>query len=236
MILHHLNNPFANPKISEDNFGKIALTHLERLKTNNQEGQFTTLIEATQPLYDAYKEAVSDEAFEIALREGKTITVDAAIKGLKHFASRKEGVIADAFDGKPEIYEQFFPHGLTEYSKATKKNIDTLFYRLVKAMQAHTAELGDEMAEDALTLYNNYVALRDTQLQAIGEVKELDSDADAARIDLAERIFLNLLALITMFVENTDRVKDFFDLSITKRNQKDDDDETPGDPSEPTPE
>ena len=83
MILHHLNNPFANPKISEDNFGKIALTHLERLKTNNQEGQFTTLIEATQPLYDAYKEAVSDEAFEIALREGKTITVDAAIKGLK---------------------------------------------------------------------------------------------------------------------------------------------------------
>lgn len=239
MILHHLKNPFVNPTISEDNFGKIALTHLDRLKTNNQEGQFTTLIEATQPLYDAYKEAVSDEAFETALREGKTISVDAAIKGLKHFASRKEGVIADAFDGKPEIYEQFFPHGLTEYSKATKKNIDTLFNRLVKTMQAHTAKLGDEMAEQALVLYNNYVAIRDVQLQAIGEVKELDSDADAARIALAERIFLNLLALITMFVKTPDRVIDFFDLSITKRHQKEEDEEegeTPGGGDEPTPE
>lgn len=236
MILHHLKNPFANPTISEDNFGKIALTHLDRLKTNNQDGQFTALIEATQPLYDTYKEAVSDEAYETALREGKTISVDAAIKGLKHFASRKEGVIADAFDGKPQIYEQFFPHGLTEYSKANKKNIDTLFNRLAKTIEAHTEELGDEMAADALALYNNYVAIRDVQLQAIGEVKELDSEADGARIALAERIFLNLLSLITTFVKTPDRVKDFFDLSITKRHKEEEDDDDGDPPAEPSPE
>ena len=227
MISHHLKNPFANPKISEDNFGKIALANLERLKTNNQDGQFTTQIEATQPLYDTYKESVSDEAYEKALREGKTISVGVAIKGMKHFVSRKEGVIADVFDGKPEIYEQFFPQGLTEYSNATKGNIDMLFKRFADACAAHAVELGDELAADALAMYNNYVKIRESQLGAIGEVKELDSEADVARKVLATQLFVNLLSLLIIFKEDTQRVKDFFDESMFHKPKEEEDDEIP---------
>ena len=225
MITHHLNNPFDAERISEDNFGKIALANLERLKTNNQDGQFTNLIDATQPLYDIYKTSISAEVFEIALREGKTITVDEAIKGIKHYVSRKEGVIADVFDGKPEIYEQFFPQGLTEYSHASKKNIDMLFKRFADTAAAYTAELGDELAEDALTMYNNYVSLRESQLGAIGEVKELDSEADAARAELAIQLFVNLLSLLIIFKEDTQRVKDFFDESMFQKPGEEEEDE-----------
>lgn len=217
MFLHHLNNPFANPQISEDDFLKISLTHLERLDANNQNGDYTTMINATKPLYDAYKKASSAEAFEEALREGKTISVDQAITGMKHFVSRKEGIIKDKYFNKPETYEIFFPKGLTEYSNATKGNIDLLFKRFVDAIDAHTADLGMPLKQEAETLYNNYVTLREAQLESIGEVKELDSEQDAERYALAIQLFRNLLGLISKFAEDTERVKDFFDLSITAR-------------------
>lgn len=215
MILHHLNNPFDNERISEDDFNKIGLTHLERLDANNQNGDYTSMISSTKPLYETYKQSASAEAFEKALREGKTISVDQAITGMKHFVSRKEGVIKDKFFDKPEKYEIFFPQGLTEYSQATKGNIDMLFKRFVDAIDAHTQELGQPLKQEAETLYNNYVTLREAQLESIGEVKELDSEADAARFALAIQLFKNLLGLIGTFAEDTERVKDFFDLSIT---------------------
>ena len=62
---------------------------------------------------------------------------------------------------------------------------------------------------------NNYVTLREAQLESIGEVKERDSEADAERLAIAVQLFKNLLGLIIIFAENTKRVKDFFDLSIT---------------------
>jgi len=215
MILHHLKNPFANPTISEDDFNKIALTHIERLHTNNQNGDFTTMISAIEPLYATYKEASSAEAFEKALREGKTISVDQTITGMKHFVSRKEGIIKDKFFDEPQKYEIFFPQGLTEYSKATKANIDQLFKRFIDAIDAHIADLGAPLKQEAETLYNNYLTVREAQLESIGEVKELDSEQDAARRPLAIELFKDLLGIIIMFADNTQRVKDFFDLSIT---------------------
>lgn len=217
MILHHLKNPFANLQISEDDFNKIGLTHLARLNTNNQDGDYTTMISATKPLYETYKKAASAEAFEIALREGGTISVDQAIIGMKHFVSRKAGIIKDKFYDEPQKYEIFFPQGLTEYSNATKGNIDILFKRFIDASDAHTAELGQQLKQEAEILYKNFVKIRGSQLGSIGEVKELDSEADAARHALAVQLFKNLLDLISMFAEDTERVKDFFDLSITAR-------------------
>jgi hypothetical protein len=89
MILQHINNPFANPKISEEKLDKIVDTHLQRLTTSTPAALYAQMIVLLGPLYAAWKLAISVEAIEKALREGRTISVNDAVKIIKAYISRK---------------------------------------------------------------------------------------------------------------------------------------------------
>lgn len=220
MILQHIGNPFANPKISEEKFDKIADTHIQRLTSNNQGGAYTNLINETTPLYTAWKTAISAEAVELAVRQGRTISVNDGVRVIKQYISRKEGVIKDVFAKGSTEYEQFFPLGLTEYSKATLGNLRTLTERWITAANTFAGQLPANLGNDCQLLLDAFNTARTNQLQTAGEVIEKDSDSDIARSALAKQLYKNLCSLIIIHIDDTERVIDFYDLSITKRKEK----------------
>lgn len=220
MILQHLKNPFLAIRLSDNKFRKIALTNLQRLKANDQDGAYTSLVDVTQTLYDAYEQVETAEAIELTIRQEKTVTANNAITAIKAFVSRKHGVIGDIFYEDPATFEEFFPHGLTVFRRASKKNIAKLYNTFVAAIQSHATKLDADMVQDAKLLSTAYKNSRELQLEKIGNVKELDTVQDKARYVLGVQLYKNLLTLLLMHAENTKRVIDFFDLSISKTKKK----------------
>mgnify|MGYP001607507507 CR=1 FL=1 len=210
MILHFTKNPFANPEISEDKFDNLSLTHINRLETNNQNGDFAALIAATRPLYDDFHASLTIEALDRSLKEGKTITVDGAVRLLKQFASGHQVDIAFHFREGTATYEEFYPLGVSEYLRSNKKNILRLFERFKGVIQLHTDVLGNAMLTELQQKLDAFRTGRNFQLQAIGEVLEQDSESNVKRRALAIQLYRNLGTLVTMFADNPQRIIDFF--------------------------
>ncbi|MCG3164536.1 MAG: hypothetical protein POELPBGB_00290 [Bacteroidia bacterium] len=220
MILHHLKNPFANPEISEANLDKIVDTHINRLINNNQGGTYTQMINDTPPLFQAWRTAISTEAIEKALREGRTISVNDAVKIIKAYISRKRGVIKDIFAEGTPGYELLYPNGAMEYSDATLGNLRTLTERWIASANASGSPVIAAMGPELQLFLDAFITARTNQLQSAGEVIEKDSDSDIARAALVKQVYKNLLGLLIIHIDDVNRVIDFFDLSITKKKKK----------------
>ncbi len=228
MISFHLNNPFIAERISNDNFNKYSSTHIERLTAGIPVPAdtlygvavstiFNTMITDTQACYNTWKSTVDIKAAETSQKEGRTISVDDSISEMKAFISRKEGVIADKYPNGSPVYEEFFPHGKTEYTTATKKSADTLFKRFNTALENHKSDFDPAALTEANEKYNNYLALRKAQLQSMGKVKEGMTDSDEKRYKLGVQLYKNLLTLLLIYAEEPDKAANFFDESILKK-------------------
>lgn len=220
MFLNHLRNPFLNLQTSEANFNKLASTHLERLKANNTGNRFDTLILQTEPLYQAYISTLNTSSGTSSSKESKTVSTNEAIINLKAYISRKEGVIADKFPKKTPVYQEFFPMGLSEYRLSSKKNVQLLAERFIKAAQLHGSVLGKEIAKEAQILLDTYATSRTQQLQAIGSVKGMSGESRARKKALALQLYKNLLCLLLENAERTEDAKTYFDISFLERSRR----------------
>ncbi|MGB4774355.1 MAG: hypothetical protein WBP45_04225 [Daejeonella sp.] len=217
MILFHLNNPFINSRISNANFNKMAQTHLARLKANNASKQFDGLINATDPLHEEYKKALVSGSGTSSVKEVQTMSADEGIKGIRAFISRKEGVINDKFSRKSAAYQEFFPLGLSEYTQASKKNIQLITERLIKACENSEVSAINELGTELKALLDAYLDNRETQLKSIGSVKTLSNKGKTQRDQLALQLYINLLSLLLMYASDTDKVKAYYDESFLKK-------------------
>lgn len=228
MIHFFLSNPLLNRKMSNYNFNKISAAHIARIKAFAPDPADTlfgvtvttimsSMIADTEAVYDAWRSTEDVESTERSKKEGRTISVDDSITDLKSFISRKKGVIADKFPKGTPAFEEFFPLGLREYSRMTKKDADTILKRFVNAVDAHKADLDPAILSEANSKYNIYLQLRKDQLQSIGKVKDGMTESERKRIRLAVQIYRNLLTLLLLNAEEPEKARNFFDESILKR-------------------
>src|SRR5213075_30890 len=95
------------------------------------------------PALAAFGTEVSDVDVALSLQMGKTLTVNQVMAAFKLTMSIKEGVIADDLGGRnTPAYLEFYPHGIFEYSKATKAEMPTLTVRVKTGATAHSVPLG----------------------------------------------------------------------------------------------
>ncbi len=108
-------NHFGNRLISDNSIRKFSEIHLERLSSNNKNGEFTQLIAETQNAYNQYFGSITDEDKNYAIQQGSTISVQKVLKQFKQFVSRSEGLIRAQFDKKSTEYQEFFPNKMKEH-------------------------------------------------------------------------------------------------------------------------
>ena len=235
MIQNHLENPFANSRVGDGNYDKICFAHLERLKKDNDAGQWSDMIAATEPLLGNFRASVFAEKKEKSISEGKTAKVDMYMGLIKDYIKRKEGVIADLLRPETGEYQEFFPYGLTEYTNAPKKEFEPIVQRMIDAIKRYEADFGAKMWQDLEQLFVQYKSERSLQQQYIGSAKTEDSGSKQDRTFLARQMFLNLLDLLKHFVDNTERVLDYYDLSMFKTAKTDEEPPVEPPPVPPTP-
>jgi hypothetical protein len=226
-------NHFNTDKISDNNLKKFAEIHLERLSANNGTAQFTAIITATTNAYTAYFGSITNEDTKYAIQQGLTKAMNNVVENFKKFVSKREGTVRGEFGEGTPNYEEFFPQGLTEYSNATLANIETLMTRFSAAAERHNTALGATLQSDAENYLTDFKAARKAQLEKIGEVSAQKSTTSTTRDGIENELMKNVHLIASMFIGQVDRCMDFFDQSFIRGNGKDEEEETPAEPTPP---
>ncbi|MFN0081409.1 MAG: hypothetical protein ACKVOM_02740 [Ferruginibacter sp.] len=216
-LRNFLKNHFDTQQVSDDNLRKFAEDHLQRLAANNPNGLYDNLLTATQPLYDTFHQIIKQEDQTYTQQQGKTLAADAILAEFVTMVSRKEGAVRSEYGKDSPEYQEFFPLGLNEYHQISKANAEMLMDRMVAAGQRYVTTLGQNFVAIFSDIMQKYIAVRQTQLQMIGKVGSLKSDAENARLELSQQLMRNLLIICANHVGNTGRLDDFFDQTIVRR-------------------
>lgn len=209
-------NHFDTKEISDDNLKKFTQDHIQRIVANNSSGIYNGMLNATITAYNGYFGAITDEDTKLAVQQSRTITTDNAFDAFILKVRQKEGTVRGLYGIGTAEYEEFFPHGLSEYDVASKANIETLMTRMVVASTAHQADLGVDFVTLFTDLKNNYITARTAQLQQFGLVDSSKSVTSSKRDVVEIRLSKNIMILAGQFLGNPDRANDFFDQSIIR--------------------
>lgn len=210
-------NHFDTREVSDDNLRKFSEDHLNRMISHNANAVYTTYIQDTQVLYDKFNTFIKQEDQTFTAQQGKTLLTDKILSEFVSLVSRKEGAVRSEFGKDSPEYQEFFPSGLNEYHQVSKANAEMLMERMRNKGQIYVTTLGQNFVTLFSDILTNYLTARNGQLQAMGEVDSLKSDALNARNALSAQLMKNLLFIALQYVGQTDRLDDFFSQEIVRR-------------------
>lgn len=222
-LRNFFKNHFDTREVSDDNLHKFTEDHISRLMARNGNGQYSQLIAETTQLHAKFYNYVKQEDQTFSLQQGKTLLTDNIISEFVSQVSRREGAVKAEFGKDSPEYQEFFPQGLTEYHQISKANAEMLMDRIYQKGISYQNALGSNFGNIFGDILDRYLAARNQQLQAMGNVDAFKSEASAAREMLTLQLMRNLLTVATQYVGNLDRLDDFFSQEIIRRkNTKED--------------
>jgi hypothetical protein len=223
-------NHFNTKEISDENLRKFAEIHLQRMSAKKGGGAFTAMITDTTTAYTNYFGSINDEDTKFAVQQGLTITMNNAVENFKKAVSQKEGIVRGNFGKDSREYQEFFPNGVTEYSKATLQNVEMLMQRFADAATRYTVQLGGALVTEFQGYLAAFQTARASQLLKIGEVVDSKTDTSFKRDDVENELMKNVHLVGAMFVGDINTCMDFFDQSFV-RDPKESEDEEPVPPT-----
>ncbi len=207
-------NLFFPLETTESNFIEGTDRHIALLAANNPGGIYTTILNDTTGKRDLLRQALSASDSEDSEQQGSTITMNNAMNAFTKFIQIREGLIKSTFEGSDSAqYQEFFPHGLTEYNNATLADIETLLNRCVTKATKYETQLGTPFKDDCIAKLNAFKDARTAQLTNIGEAGNLENAAHQAIVNMAFQLTVNLhtTVLNNIGVENAANI--FFEQS-----------------------
>lgn len=207
-------NHFDSQKLSDAAIRKFTEDHLQRLAAEDEMGRYTALLSATKDAYDAYFGSLSEEDTRFAVQQSLTSSMNRVVEEFKKTISQKEGIVRGTFGADSPVYQEFFPKGLTEYSRATLAEIETLMNRIITAAQEHADQLGEAFVSLFSDIRARFVAAREAQLKKFGEVQEHKKRTATNRDALEEQLMVNVLTLARDNVGDPAVVSRYFDQTI----------------------
>ena len=225
MILSFLTNPFANSRIGNRRFAKFTDEHRGRVRAAaGLPAGVTLALAAVDASYATFLAAEKTNAVASAVREGKTVTNDTAIRRLQRFVSQQAALLAGALRDPDTgqrgedtaLYQVFFPKGVTALTRADKADIETEANTFWEALKANPGYGVPDAAARFKALLDDVVASRTTQLGTDGKGGETATDAgrDAARTTLAVALYVLLLELLKHHAAAPAAVGQYYNLAI----------------------
>ncbi len=209
-------NHFDTKAISDDTMKELTQKHLVSMSENNPGNIYDTLITDTTQVYTNYFGAMTDEATKIAIKEGKTVTMNVKLTEFKDFVSQQEGLIRSKWGVKSAEYQEFYPQGITEYLQATLASIEQIMVRYINAATTYQLDLGAPFVTDVTTLSDEFIAARQSQISLMAIVEGKKSETSVKRDVVEIQLMKNLLIIASNNVGDETKVEDYFDQSLIR--------------------
>lgn len=218
-------NHFANPEISAEELRQFTEDHLGKLKALPAlPANLTALLVPTQTAFAAFDEMISIRSTLQATQSGGTITKDEALQLFRTTVRQREGRVKDKFAKGSGPYAEFFPKGLTEYSKARLGQFSGLIERLIAAAAKYQAQLGPDLLAEFTELKSTFTKARDGQVDTKGDLAQARANVATTRLALELQLGKNLLTTALHHLGHPERAVDYFNQSLLEdptRNNED---------------
>jgi hypothetical protein len=205
---------FEIDKVTDERLAAYGLDHLTRIISNNPGGVFTLIRTDTENALNAFGLALGAEGGNIGDRKGYTIVKNVARINFNDFISRKEGLVKSTFGAPSLQYSQFFPNGLTAFSRASDMGYTELVNNIVARATQYEADLGPAFKIDAIAKADAYINAEDSQTIEKSEVAGSKEEVLEKRAVLTRQLTINALTIALQFPLDKTKVNVYFDPSL----------------------
>jgi hypothetical protein len=205
---------FLSMQLSRERLKLFTEDHIQKLTANNPGGIFTAILTAVTNAYTAYYGDLSNEAVLDAVKQGKTVAMNASRDAVEKYIREGENLIAYTYRDNPAVYQEFYPQGMTEYYKADLPTFGTIADRFKSALTTHAADFTLLFVSDYNTLFNTFTANRTAQLLAFGNLGGEREELATTKEDLAKQLTTNLLTIALQYVGDEDKADVYFNQGI----------------------
>ena len=190
-LLSFFWNIFESSRVGDAKFRMFCEFHLQRLINNNPGGIYDDLITALTAVYMEYYGALEDEATKIAIREGKTVAMNNSRNEIDGFISQQEGLVRSKWGKNSAEYQEFYPQGITGYTKSPLSGYDILIERFKNAVTAHALDFDAAFVTKANTLIGNFLTMRTAQINLMAIVSGTRTVSAQSREGLEKQVMKN---------------------------------------------
>lgn len=204
-------------------------TTIARMAADPLGGKLADRLAASQAVRGQFFGSATAADAALTLQKGLTEQVEALMEQMAdELSDRYEGAIRGTFGKTGAAYAAFFPHGLQEYRAATRERMPGLVQRLHEATEAHQADLPPAVATALKSYKATWDALRETQLQGIGQTDTHTDAVAKARAAVYHQQYLNLHQICVAADGDQPRILHYFDDSILAQRRRPQDDAAAG--------
>lgn len=215
-------NHFDTDKIGDDRLKAFSEDHINKLTgwlTVHVDADLSALLADLALKHNAYFGAITDEKTKFNIQQGRTIAADNAWEAALKFVRQKEGIVKGTWGKDSAQYQEFYPHGLDEYNRATKANKAAVLEQFRLAAIAHSAELPLTFVGDFTFLATDWQTKFTAQQTQIGLVKDANSQTATVRDPLETQLMVMVLVIASKNVGHPEMVNDFFNQSLLQAPQ-----------------
>jgi len=212
-------NHFDSPFISDNRLKAFSEDHINKLSGWLQEhadAELSTMLTELVGKHNEYFGAITNEIAKFNYQQSQTISVDEAWEKVLDFIRYAEGVVIFKWGQNSGVYQEFFPQGITEYTRATKLTKETVLTQFLNAANNHTADLPPNFTADFATFKNDWKTKFTAQQQQIGLVKDANSQTATVRQPVEEQLAKHVLVLALKNIGKPEMVNDFFNESLLR--------------------
>lgn len=210
-LFGNLFNEEAITPVRLANFAQDALNKL----TAAANPDFSFIISKLTAPLAALQTQLGSVDTSLTQQRGATLTNNQVLADFVDMMRTQEGVIANAVGGfKSPGYLQFYPHGLSEYSKATKPQMPVLVNRVKAAATSFATQLGEPLATSLQSFATAWENSRNEQQQQMGTVGDNRTERTTAEINVQLALVFAVHNVGAIFPGNVGQCSSYFDFSL----------------------
>jgi hypothetical protein len=210
-------NQFRGERLSHGTLKKFSEDHLARITANPGPpgGPIEGLVAPTGAAHLNYFGNISDVDIAYAVEQGITVSVKFKMKEFIELVRKQRSIIEYTFGKDKEVYQEFYPHGVTEYNRAGMADIEMLMMRFKKAADNNPhPNLPATLGADVQIMHDAYQSLRSAQLGKKGDTGAQRAERNAARAALELQLWKNVLTIAAAHLDDVSACSAYFDEGI----------------------
>lgn len=205
---------FDDPKITNNRLHTYGINQVSRLTANNPAALYTPIITATTTALSALNNIMVAHGSSKGSREGSTRTKKETKEALTDYISQQEGLVKSVFGKKSGPYQEFFPQGVSVFSKGTEAEYNEAVQIILTKGEKYETQLGTPFLEQLVLLNNAWFEAYTTQGDDTVVTDNTGTQEDVAAKTLKLQLTKNAMFIAYNNINSTTAYDTYFDTTL----------------------
>ncbi len=201
-LTSYISNPFRKLRIGVDILIRFSRDHLERLRLQNDGGQFDDRITATESALRRLIDTCTINTGSLGLRKSCKLLKNRFRKSLLPEIAKIHAKVISVFGGRSSNMKEFFPHGRSIYKTAGDDEIEVHLGNLRNQVAAHVNVFGTGTVTEVNSLFTSWKEIHAASEHASGQKAASEADRRDARAALEVELQLNLTQIASVIMKS----------------------------------